>query len=80
MLLFTCVMLMRSDSGVHNALLSHRTVPKPLMQSHTHMHTHTLEYTQTYIKILHTHMQTHIIPPHISELGPASSENNHPWL
>lgn len=38
-LLFTCVMLMRSDSRVHNALLSHRTAPlcakAPHAQSHT---------------------------------------------
>lgn len=75
-LLFTCSMLMRSDSREHNALLRQRTAKASHARSHT----------QTYIKIslsyalTHTYSHRHIIPPYFPKPGPASSKTNHPWL
>lgn len=75
-LLFTCSMLMRSDSREHNTLLRQRTAKASHARSHT----------QTYIKIslsyalTHTYTHRHIIPLYFPKPGPASSKTNNPWL
>lgn len=62
-LLFTCVMLMRSDSRVRNALLSHRATLLCAKAPHAQSHTCTCTYRSLSLSLLCTQ---HPPPPPIS--------------